>query len=544
MQEDTDSDIEDSSNEIIAFRVGQAFSSKDSFRKAIDKYAVDMTRNIRYKRSETTKVGAVCAEKGCPWNIYASINSSSKDMVVRTFVGKHTCSWNGKVQLLTSRKICDKFIDEFRRNPGLKAGEIRDRLRTNDRLLVSKDKCRETRRICTKMIADEYEEQFTRMYDYVGALKESNPGSTVILGTKAKVFDKFYSCFAAMKEGWKNGCRRILHLDGTFMKGKIKGEVLTAVGRDANDKMFPVAWAIVSVENKPNWEWFMTLLQEDLDLGSGNGLTLVSDQQKGLIAARDSVLPHCEHRMCARHIWANLYKKFGDETGLLHIAFWKMAKAYNMRVFEQRVEDFKLLNHEAYERLMRWSACHWSRAFFTGFAKCDAVENNMSESFNNVIDDGRFKPLVGLLEDIRIHVMTSNEGKIRMIEEHEGETCSNCLKKGHTKRTCSNEKAIVPPKKPRGRPSKNQPSEEPLVETTPTLQSQPTPTFHNQPTPAFHSQPNVPIESHGVFHSPLTGDDYICVGRSVRDMSTNIVLSSSLFREHERNKLNIKRRKT
>ncbi|CAA7048321.1 unnamed protein product [Microthlaspi erraticum] len=33
-------------------------------------------------------------------------------------------------------------------------------------------------------------------------------------------------------------------------------------------------------------------------------------------------------------------------------------------------------------------------------------------------------------------------------------------------------------------------------------------------------------------------------GRSVRDMSTNIVLPSSLFREHERNKLNIKRRKT
>lgn len=79
------------------------------------------------------------------------------------------------------------------------------------------------------------------MYDYVGALKESNPGSTIILGTKANVFEKFYSCFYAMKEGWKNGCRRILHLDGTFMKGKIKGEVLISVGRDANNTIFPVA---------------------------------------------------------------------------------------------------------------------------------------------------------------------------------------------------------------------------------------------------------------------------------------------------------------
>lgn len=197
MQEDSDSDSDngDQSNEMIVFRVGQAFSSKDSFKKAIDMYAVDMKKNIRYKRSEAIKVAAVCAEEGCPWNIYASINSSSKNMVVRTFVGKHTCSWNGKVRLLTSRKIADKFLDEFRRNPDLKAGEIGNRLRANDRLLVSRDKCRETRRICLKTIADEYQEQFTRMYDYVGALKESNPDSTIILGTKANVFEKFYSCF-------------------------------------------------------------------------------------------------------------------------------------------------------------------------------------------------------------------------------------------------------------------------------------------------------------------------------------------------------------
>lgn len=43
----------------------------------------------------------------------------------------------------------------------------------------------------------------------------------------------------------------------------------------------------------------------------------------------------------------------------------------------------------------------------------------MNESFKNVIDDRRFKPLVGILEDIQIHVMTSNEGKIRTIDEYE-----------------------------------------------------------------------------------------------------------------------------
>lgn len=36
-------------------------------------------------------------------------------------------------------------------------------------------------------------------------------------------------------------------------KGLCKGELLTAIGRDANNQMFPLAWAIVKIENKDNW---------------------------------------------------------------------------------------------------------------------------------------------------------------------------------------------------------------------------------------------------------------------------------------------------
>lgn len=50
----------------------------------------------------------------------------------------------------------------------------------------------------------------------------------------------------------------------------------------------------------------MELLGEDLGLELGNGLALSSDQQKGLIYAIKNVLPYAEHRVCARHIFANL----------------------------------------------------------------------------------------------------------------------------------------------------------------------------------------------------------------------------------------------
>nr|GFC65548.1 multidrug resistance-associated protein 5 [Tanacetum cinerariifolium] len=44
---------------------------------------------------------------------------------------------------------------------------------------------------------------------------------------------------------------------------------------DRNNHIFPVAWVVVNVENKDNRSWFLELLGEDLDLPTGNELTLM-----------------------------------------------------------------------------------------------------------------------------------------------------------------------------------------------------------------------------------------------------------------------------
>ncbi|GJT47448.1 zinc finger, PMZ-type containing protein [Tanacetum coccineum] len=98
------------------------------------------------------------------------------------------------------------------------------------------------------------------------------------------------------KNGWLDGCRRVIGLDGCFLTHTCKGQLLTAMGRDANNQMFPIAWAVVSVENKNNWCWFLSLLHEDLSLGIGSGLKVISDAHKGSIEAVASWFPNAEHR--------------------------------------------------------------------------------------------------------------------------------------------------------------------------------------------------------------------------------------------------------
>ncbi|GJV51780.1 hypothetical protein Tco_1447521, partial [Tanacetum coccineum] len=79
---------------------------------------------------------------------------------------------------------------------------------------------------------------------------------------------------------WKAGCRKIIALDGCFLKRPNQGEILTAIERDGNNHIYPVAWAMVNVENKDNLTLFLELLEQDLGCSRGNGLTLMSDQHK------------------------------------------------------------------------------------------------------------------------------------------------------------------------------------------------------------------------------------------------------------------------
>ncbi|PPS11495.1 hypothetical protein GOBAR_AA09150 [Gossypium barbadense] len=93
-------------------------------------------------------------------------------------------------------------------------------------------------------------------------------------------FKRYYVCFDALKRGWKVGCRSLIGLDGCFLKGPFKSEFLTVVGRDANNQMFPIAWAMVEVECTDSWTWFLSLLSTDLGLEDGYGYTIIRNQQE------------------------------------------------------------------------------------------------------------------------------------------------------------------------------------------------------------------------------------------------------------------------
>ncbi|GKE47593.1 hypothetical protein Tco_1478851 [Tanacetum coccineum] len=100
-------------------------------------------------------------------------------------------------------------------------------------------------------------DHYEKLWDYRDQLLTKNPGSSVDLEVETldggkTVFRMMYICFKAMKNGWNGACRRVIRLDGYFLSSTWRGELLTAMGRDANNQMFHMDWVAAGIENCKN----------------------------------------------------------------------------------------------------------------------------------------------------------------------------------------------------------------------------------------------------------------------------------------------------
>lgn len=203
-----------------------------------------------------------------------------------SFVDQHCCVPRRDNKLVTSRRIADKYWDEIRDNPTWKVGLIKKAVLKDMLCDVSLAKCKRAKALALQDMLDSTKGEYSRVYDYQLELMRSNPDSTVVVTlnpdiVQKQVFQRFYVCFDACRRGFLAGCRRVVGLDGCFFKGATTGELLCATGRDANNQMYPIAWASVEKETYDSWYWFLGLLQKDLHINEGGeGWVLISDQQK------------------------------------------------------------------------------------------------------------------------------------------------------------------------------------------------------------------------------------------------------------------------
>ncbi|WZZ00800.1 hypothetical protein YC2023_073128 [Brassica napus] len=455
---DSDDSDDDDEGSVIEFFVGQEFVSKEKCRGTIEKYAVREKVNIHFQKSEKKRVAAICAQECFKWRLFASINSQSDKMVVRSYKGEHDCYPIGVVDLYTAPKIAADFLNEFRHNPKLTADQIMQRLGIKG-LRVTKTKCQSARQIMKHIIEDEYAEQFTRMYDYVEELRRTNPGSTVILGTKDRVFDKFYTCFQSQKQGWKSACRRIVHLDGTFLKGRMKGQLLTAVGSTKS----------AAVENNISESYnavlkdarempIIALLEEIRRHIMASNLVKIKEMESVTSLVTPKALAIMEKRKRSLKWCAPLSNGRGMEYEVSGIPCCHIMAAMWAEYKETKLPETVILDWYSVEK---WKLCYSSLLFpMNGMELWETHSDIVVMPPPDRIMPGRPKNNNRIRDPSEEASQNSNKA-LTVINL----TCSNCQQTGHNKRKCKLDPVHKPTKLPRGRP-KRQPTTNPTTDLT------------------------------------------------------------------------------
>ncbi|GJZ23138.1 pentatricopeptide repeat-containing protein, partial [Tanacetum coccineum] len=302
--------------------LGEKFPNITQFKECLTYYALANGFSLWFDKSTSKKVIAKCGKRKevikdadigkqrafkkfpcndekpiCKWRCYGKMMKDEASFQVRSLVDEHTCVRNFQYGRLVDYKwIGRNFGDKIRANPQITLDVIVELVMKKYKCIVSRTQCRHAKSFAFNEGDAALQDHYGYLRSYAIALANSNEGTTVKLGVTVNpdektYFDRFYVCFQGFKEGWKLGCRRVIALDGCFLKKQI----------------------------------FLDLLADDLEVPNGNGLTLISDQHKGLIEAVKEIMPLAEHRQCARHIDEGFRKQFGRVE--FRLLFWAASNA-------------------------------------------------------------------------------------------------------------------------------------------------------------------------------------------------------------------------
>ncbi|GJV15019.1 transposase, MuDR [Tanacetum coccineum] len=146
-------------------------------------------------------------------------------------------------------------------------------------------------------------------------------------------------------------------------KKKTNKGILTAVGVDPNNGIYPLAYVVVESETKQSWLWFLDCLGDDLELFRNSNFTFVTDKQKGIIPALVETFPAAKHRYCMKHIYDNMKLQWRGK--LFKELLWRCATATIVSHFNTVMKKVKNVNKEVYDWLKDIPPQHWARSHFS-----------------------------------------------------------------------------------------------------------------------------------------------------------------------------------
>ncbi|XP_024158512.1 uncharacterized protein LOC112165999 [Rosa chinensis] len=238
------------------FCLKMQFATIQILRDALREKAIQGGWKYVYINNDKIRLRVVCKENNCPFELFASKMQHESTLMIKRYNPMHNCYRKFNNSMVTQKYLTAKFKDQIALNEATKPENLAKTMSASIRAGVSKSMAYRAKRAALLEVEGGIKEQYARLADYGKELQRADPGTTIDLvcnfsnSEKAPVFKRLYICLGALKNGFKAGCRSLIGLDGAHLKTCFGGQLLTAVGIDANNTSWVVVYATVELETK------------------------------------------------------------------------------------------------------------------------------------------------------------------------------------------------------------------------------------------------------------------------------------------------------
>ncbi|XP_051211647.1 uncharacterized protein [Lolium perenne] len=432
--------------------VGAMFPSKRHMQDAIVKWAMSTQRLLRTTVSSGKYLTMECHDINCPGRVHGYVPKYETTWRVSDFVA-HTCelaSIRNDHCNLSSNLIARLLYTEIVEGQAMGVRGIIKNVKKHHLYNISYGKAWRAKQRALEMRFGSFRDAYDAVVRLLRTLQERNPDTYINIQDlflpeypTYRVLHRVFFSFGVCIESFRH-CRPVLCVDGTFLTGQYKGQILTAIEMDGNNQIVPLAFAFLESENTESWLWFFRQLKISIVKDTPN-VCILHDRHAGILKAVKTL------------------KEPGQEMPWIDIQrHWCMPPGGQFLHTIQEQEPYESLQEavhpepavEVYFFVYQTPGVHepterWSLLHDTHGARYGVMTTNLAESYNFVLRGNRALPLTAIVEGIfmgtvKYYRERREKAQMHIVNNPDTLYCSNIMEYMHKKKEKARNLAVVP----------------------------------------------------------------------------------------------------
>lgn len=246
--------------------IGMLFRDKYELEKAVKLYSYRRQHShVAFEFSCTFE-----CKKYCGWRVKVTKTENNGFEIIE-YTGPHSCK---------PEDVCSDFLASdiegiVKAQPSLSIEELNNWVKEECGYTVSYANMWNAKKKAFTAILGDLDRSFSLLPKFMAALSSSNKmclewQHDLIPRTKNASFCSVFWAFQQSVEGFPY-CRPLIIVDTIDLSGKYRGKLLVAAGFDAENRLFPLAFAIITQESLSAgiWRWFFGCIRKKVTKREG-----------------------------------------------------------------------------------------------------------------------------------------------------------------------------------------------------------------------------------------------------------------------------------